>query len=217
MGLQWQVRVTNWAQSWIVRCKIKDKDIKMMKTVTLSSPKVNMIIALLIKTITSAILTNIRSLTTVVATSPSIAQMISMTIIGKNSVTWSAINILYSRNIEAGKFYMSTITEEREKSKELQDKLSTEKIIEVERLKGEIKVLKLLNDNLIKENTPRSAAMRFESAALTTEEWSQPRRTSCHNTPQTAHDIQTGNQYQLLENCDDDDSLEETKTPFEID
>ena len=37
-----------------------------------------------------------------------------------------------------------------------------------------------------------------------------------HNTPQTAPDIQRGNQYQLLENCDDDDSLEETKTPFEI-
>ena len=36
---------------------------------------------------------------------------------------WSAINILYSRNSETGKFYMSTITEEREKSKELQDKL----------------------------------------------------------------------------------------------
>ena len=128
---------------------------------------------------------------------------------------WSAIHILYSRNIETGKFYMSTITEETEKSKELQDKL-TEKIIEVERLKGEIKVLKLLNDNLIKENTSRPAAMRFESAALTTEELSQPRRTSRHDTPQRAPDIQKGKQYQLLANCDDDDSLEETKTPFEI-
>ena len=77
-------------------------------------------------------------------------------------------------------------------------------------------MLKLLNDNLTKENTPRSAAVGFESAALTTEEWSQPRRTSRHNTPQTAPDTQTDNHYQLLENCDSDDSLEETKTPFEI-
>ena len=37
-----------------------------------------------------------------------------------------------------------------------------------------------------------------------------------HNTPQTAPDTQTDNHCQLLENCDSDDSLEETKTPFEI-
>ena len=91
-----------------------------------------------------------------------------------------------------------------------------DKIIEVERLKGEIKVLKLLNDNLTKENTPRSAAMGFESAALTTGEWSQPRRTSRHNTPQTTPDTQADNHYQLLKNCDSNDSSEETKTPFEI-
>ena len=66
----------------------------MMKTVILSSPKVNMIIALLIKAITLAILTNIISLSTVVVTSPSIAQMISMTNIGKNSVT-SGQSIFY--------------------------------------------------------------------------------------------------------------------------
>ena len=58
--------------------------------------------------------------------------------------------------------------------------------------------------------------MGFESAALTTEEWSQPGRTSRHNPPQTAPDTQTDGRYQLLENCDSDDSLEETKRPFEI-
>ena len=67
----------------------------MMKTVILSSPKVNMIIALLIKAITLAILTNIIFLSTVVVTSPSIAQMISMTIIGKNSVTSGQQSIFY--------------------------------------------------------------------------------------------------------------------------
>ena len=128
---------------------------------------------------------------------------------------WSAINILYSRNIEKGKLYISTITEKREKSKNVQDKLM-DKIIEVERLKGEIKVLKILNDNLTKENTPRSAAVGFESAALTKEEWGQPRRTSRHNTSQTTPNKQTDNHHQLLENCDSDGSLEETKAPFEI-
>ena len=58
----------------------------MMKTAILSSLKVNRIMSLLIKTITLAILTNIISLRTVVVTFLSIAQMISMTILGKNSV-----------------------------------------------------------------------------------------------------------------------------------
>ena len=87
IGLQWQMRVINRTQSWIIRCKIRDKNMKMMKTAILSSPEVSMIIALSIKTISLAILTNIISPMTVAVTSPNIAQMMSMTIIEKNSVT----------------------------------------------------------------------------------------------------------------------------------
>ena len=59
----------------------------MIKTAILSSLKVNRIMSLLIKTITLAILTNIISPRTVIVTFLSIDQMISMTILGKNSVT----------------------------------------------------------------------------------------------------------------------------------
>ena len=57
---------------------------------------------------------------------------------------WSAINTVLNRNIETGKFFISLITEEREKSKYLETEL-IERSIEVEKLKAEIKLMKFVN------------------------------------------------------------------------
>ena len=63
---------------------------------------------------------------------------------------WSAINTLFNRNIETGKFFISLITEEREKSKYLETELM-ERSTEVEKLKAETKLMKFVNNNLSTE------------------------------------------------------------------
>ena len=63
---------------------------------------------------------------------------------------WSAINTLFNRNIETGKFFISLIKKEREKSKYLETELM-ERSIEVEKLKAEIKLMKFVNNNLSTE------------------------------------------------------------------
>ena len=130
---------------------------------------------------------------------------------------WSAINTLFNRNIETGKFFISLITEEREKSKYLETELM-ERSIEVEKLKAEIKLMKFVNNNL---STELRTDEDTNTVTIGTEHWQKPRRTVNPKTPPPSVLTQTCNRFDVLEECVElpvqQDILTKTKQPpFEI-
>ena len=92
---------------------------------------------------------------------------------------WAALNTLFNRNIETGKFFISLITEEREKSKYLETELM-ERSNEVEKLKAEIKLMKFVNNNL---STELRTDEDTNTVTIDTDHWQKPRRTVNQRTP----------------------------------
>ena len=128
----------------------------------------------------------------------------------------SDINTLFNRNIETGKFFISLITEEREKSKYLETELK-ERSIEVEKLKAEIKLMKFANNNL---STELRTDEDTNAETIDTEHWQKPRRTVNQRTPPPSVLTQTCNHFDVLEECvespvQQDVSTKTKQTPFE--
>ena len=131
---------------------------------------------------------------------------------------WSVINTLFNRNIETGKFFISLITEEREKSKYLETELM-ERSIEVEKLKAEIKLMKFVNNNL---STELRTDEDTKAETIDTQHWqTEPRRTVNQRTPPPSVLTQTCNRFEVLEECvelpvQQDVSTKTKQTPFKI-
>ena len=123
---------------------------------------------------------------------------------------WSAINTLFSRNIETRKFFISLVTEERCEKQKLQAELKA-KSQEIEKLKNELVLVTLTNESISSKDIYKDE----------TTSWSPPKKTCKHPIPSPNLATPTSNRFQILENngkiCNSDKSSHlEGNSAFQI-
>ena len=123
---------------------------------------------------------------------------------------WSAINTLFNRNIETGKFFISLITEERCEKQKLQAELKA-KSQEIEKLKNELVIVRLTNESISPQDKNKDE----------TTSWSRPKKTCKQSITSPNLATPTSNRFQILENngeiCNSDKSSHpEGNSAFQI-
>ena len=123
---------------------------------------------------------------------------------------WSAINTLFNRNIETGKFFISLITEERCEKQKLQAELKA-KSQEIEKLKNELVIVRLTNESISPQDKNKDE----------TTSWSRPKKTCKQSITSPNLATPTSNRFQILENngeiCNSDkSSYPEGNSAFQI-